>query len=150
MQSTQQFGDGRQRCVRLTPVGIRRDRDVALQELETLPSVIVDADWHGYPAKTFRPDGPQPGMDRGRVRTRRTKNMATGANHRPCVRYPSFERLLVHIATLADDSDEPTGSDLDDVAVGIANVGVWHAGRVLALLHEHPTGGLDDGDGIIE
>jgi hypothetical protein len=33
--------------------------------------------------------------------------MATGANHRPCVGYPSFERLLVHIATLADDSGEP-------------------------------------------
>ena len=30
--------------------------------------------------------------------------MATGADHRSCVGYPSFERLLVHIATLADDS----------------------------------------------
>lgn len=33
--------------------------------------------------------------------------MATGADHRSCVGYPSFERLLVHIATLADDSGEP-------------------------------------------
>jgi hypothetical protein len=33
--------------------------------------------------------------------------MATGADHRPCVGYPSFEELFVHIATLADDSGEP-------------------------------------------
>jgi hypothetical protein len=33
--------------------------------------------------------------------------MATGADHRPRVGYPPFERLLVHIATLADDSGEP-------------------------------------------
>lgn len=33
--------------------------------------------------------------------------MATAADHRSCVGYPSFERLLVHIATLADDSGEP-------------------------------------------
>lgn len=30
--------------------------------------------------------------------------MATRANHRPCVGYPTFERILVHVATLADDS----------------------------------------------
>ena len=33
--------------------------------------------------------------------------MVTGADHRPCVGYPSFERLPVHSATLADDSGEP-------------------------------------------
>ena len=33
--------------------------------------------------------------------------MANGAKHRPCVGYPSVERLFVHLATLADGSGEP-------------------------------------------
>lgn len=35
--------------------------------------------------------------------------MATGADDRPRVGYPSFERFLVHIATIADDSGESRG-----------------------------------------
>jgi hypothetical protein len=35
--------------------------------------------------------------------------MATGANHRPRVGDPPFKRLLVHLATLAEDECEMKG-----------------------------------------
>jgi hypothetical protein len=86
---------------------VLRDKIEAVDELETLPPVIVDADWHRYAAKPLPPDGPQPCVDRGRVRTGRTKHMATGANHRPCVGYAAVERLFIHLAILANASGEP-------------------------------------------
>ncbi len=46
--------------------------------------------------------------------------MTTGAGHGPCVGDPTAERLLVHIATLADDSGEP--QSITDRRVGAVRV----------------------------
>ena len=44
VQPAQQPGDGRQRGVGLAPVRIGRHGDLAVDEHEALPSVLVDAD----------------------------------------------------------------------------------------------------------
>jgi hypothetical protein len=52
--------------------------------------------------------------------------MATGTDHRSCVGYPSFERLLVHIATLADDSGEPRSITYRRMAASRSGTAVAH------------------------
>jgi hypothetical protein len=100
VQPRQQPRDRPKRSVGLAPVRIRRHGDLPIDEHEPLPAVLVDADSYRGTHKAGVSHRPQEGMNRTRLRIRRTKNMRTDTDNLARVSDPSIELRLRHTAAL--------------------------------------------------
>ncbi|MGH9270280.1 MAG: hypothetical protein ACRDZ2_03310 [Ilumatobacteraceae bacterium] len=103
MHLAQQSGDGGERGVCLAPSGIRRQRDVTLDEDKALSSVVVDADREWGADESGPMQRTEEGVNRRCVRGRRAKNMLTDADDHAGVGDATGQGLLNHTATLADE-----------------------------------------------
>ena len=114
MERPEQPRDRGERLVRLRPVGEGWDRDLAVDEDEPFPAVVLDPDRERGTPESDRTELAEESVDRLRVGSGRAEDDIAASDHPAGVRHPTVQDL-VH----APVSQAPGGADQVAMCVAI-------------------------------